>query len=650
MSKVIGIDLGTGNSCVAVIEGGKATVIANAEGNRTTPSVVYLNDAEREVGGSAKRKMTMNPKNTISFIKRFMGAQFTDSDVQKMLKQISYDVINDNGKPRVKIVNKDGSSRTYSAEEISSYILAKMKKTAEDYYGCEVKDAVITCPAWFNDTQRQATKLAGELAGLNVLRVINEPTAAILASNIDLKEGAEKTVAVVDAGCGTTDVSICEMSRVDGQLVVEIAASYGDVFLGGVDFDNAIVDWLLTEFKAENGVDLKKDPMAYTRILEAAEKAKCELSSTTSSEINLPYITQIDGVPAHLVKTLTRAKYEQLTAHLVDKIVECARVAIEKAGKTTSDINEILLVGGLTRSLNIQEALTKTFGLPLDKSANPDESVALGAVTQANIIVGGDASQDILLLDVTPISLGIETEGSIMTKLIEANTTIPTSKKETFTTAADNQPAVTIKILQGERQFSKDNKTIGMFTLDGIMPARRGVPQIEVTFDIDANGILKVSAVDKGTGKEQHITVNNSNALTPEEIERIKKDAEAHEAEDKRAKEELDKFNAVEAYAYQVRNALDDEKLKEFLSQEQKDEINKKADALLEVVKEKDLAKAEAAKKELEDYFMPLMTQFYQQNAPQGQAAPEEPVNEGAQPEAGKTDEKVDDVPFEEVK
>ena len=650
MSKVIGIDLGTGNSCVAVIEGGKATVIANAEGNRTTPSVVYLNDAEREVGGSAKRKMTMNPKNTISFIKRFMGAQFTDPDVQKMLKQISYEVINDNGKPRVKIVNKDGSSRTYSAEEISSYILTKMKKTAEDYYGCEVKDAVITCPAWFNDTQRQATKLAGELAGLNVLRVINEPTAAILASNINLKEGEEKTVAVVDAGCGTTDVSICEMSRVDGQLVVEIAASYGDVFLGGVDFDNAIVDWLITEFKAENGVDLKKDPMAYTRVLEAAEKAKCELSSTTSSEINLPYITQIDGVPAHLVKTLTRAKYEQLTAHLVDKIVECARVAIEKAGKTTSDINEILLVGGLTRSLNIQEALTKTFGLPLDKSANPDESVALGAVTQANIIVGGDASQDILLLDVTPISLGIETEGSVMTKLIEANTTIPTSKKETFTTAADNQPAVTIKILQGERQFSKDNKTIGMFTLDGIMPARRGVPQIEVTFDIDANGILKVSAVDKGTGKEQHITVNNSNALTPEEIERIKKDAEAHEAEDKRAKEELDKFNAVEAYAYQVRNALDDEKLKEFLSQEQKDEINKKADALLEVVKEKDLAKAEAAKKELEDYFMPLMTQFYQQNAPQGQAAPEEPVNEGAQPEAGKTDEKVDDVPFEEVK
>ena len=649
MSKVIGIDLGTGNSCVAVIEGGKATVIANAEGNRTTPSVVLLKDSEREVGSSAKRKMTMNPKNTVSFIKRFMGAQFTDPDVQKMLKQISYEVINDGGKPRVRITNADGSTRTYSAEEISSYILTKMKKTAEDYYGCEVKDAVITCPAWFNDTQRQATKLAGELAGLNVLRVINEPTAAILASNIDIKEGEEKTVAVVDAGCGTTDVSICEMSRVDGQLVVEIAASYGDVFLGGVDFDNAITDWLITEFKSEHGVDLKKDPQAYARIIEAAEKAKCELSSTTSSEINLPYITQVDGVPAHLVKTLTRAKYEQLTAHLVDKIVECTRVAIEKAGKTTSDINEILLVGGLTRSLNIQDALTKTFGLPLDKSANPDESVALGAVTQANIIAGGSASQDILLLDVTPISLGIETEGEVMTKLIEANTTIPTSKKETFTTAVDNQPAVTIKILQGERQFSRDNKTIGMFTLDGIMPARRGVPQIEVTFDIDANGILKVSAVDKGTGKEQHITVNNSNALTPEEIERIKKDAEAHEAEDKRAKEELDKFNAAEGYAYQVRNAMDDEKLKDFLSTEQKDTITKKVDAVLEAVKEKDLVKTETVKKELEEYFMPIMTSFYQQQNPQ--SAPQEPVNENQSATGEKpSDEKVDDVPFEEVK
>ena len=649
MSKVIGIDLGTGNSCVAVIEGGKATVIANAEGNRTTPSVVLLKDSEREVGSSAKRKMTMNPKNTVSFIKRFMGAQFTDPDVQKMLKQISYEVINDGGKPRVKITNADGSTRTYSAEEISSYILTKMKKTAEDYYGCEVKDAVITCPAWFNDTQRQATKLAGELAGLNVLRVINEPTAAILASNIDIKEGEEKTVAVVDAGCGTTDVSICEMSRVEGQLVVEIAASYGDVFLGGVDFDNAITDWLVAEFKSEHGVDLKKDPQAYARIIEAAEKAKCELSSTTSSEINLPYITQVDGVPAHLVKTLTRAKYEQLTAHLVDKIVECTRVAIEKAGKTTSDINEILLVGGLTRSLNIQDALTKTFGLPLDKSANPDESVALGAVTQANIIAGGSASQDILLLDVTPISLGIETEGEVMTKLIEANTTIPTSKKETFTTAVDNQPAVTIKILQGERQFSRDNKTIGMFTLDGIMPARRGVPQIEVTFDIDANGILKVSAVDKGTGKEQHITVNNSNALTPEEIERIKKDAEAHEAEDKRAKEELDKFNAAEGYAYQVRNAMDDEKLKDFLSTEQKDTITKKVDAVLEAVKEKDLAKTETVRKELEEYFMPIMTDFYQKQNPQ--SAPQEPVNENQSATGEKpSDEKVDDVPFEEVK
>lgn len=669
MSKVIGIDLGTGNSCVAVMEGGRATVIANAEGKRTTPSVIYIKDSDREVGDVAKRKLVMNPKNTVSFIKRFMGAKFADPDVQKMLTRISYEVIDENSKPRVKITNTDGTSKLYSPEEISSFILALMKKTAEDYYGEEVTKAVITCPAWFNDAQRQATKVAGELAGLEVLRIINEPTAAILASDIKLNKDQDKTVAVVDLGCGTLDISVCDISVVDGTTMVEILSSHGNVFLGGENFDNAIVKWVIDEFKKQYGADLSKDPMAYARVITAAEKAKCELSSASSTDINEPYITQVDGQPAHLTMTLTRAKYEQLTADLVQEVVDCTAKAFEKAGKTANEIDEILLVGGMTRSLNVQEGLTKAFGLPLDKSANPDEIVALGAVTQANIIAGGEGVKDIQLLDVTPLSVGIETEGEIMTVLIPANTTIPTTQKQTFTTAVDNQPGVFIKVLQGERQFSRDNKTIGTFQLDGIAPARRGVPQIEVSFDIDANGILKVSAKDLGTGKEQHITITNSDGLTPEEIERIKADAEKFKEEDAKRKAEVDKLNAAEGYAYQIRNTMDEENFKDKFTEEQKKTLNEKIDVVLAAAKDKDVEKAEAAKKELEDVFNPIIQEIYKQAAPQGGANPEAgPMDadmfsqmfNGAQAQAGGAshgeatsqapDGDTTDVPFEEVK
>lgn len=609
MSKnVIGIDLGTGNSCVAVIENGKPVVIANAEGQRTTPSVIYIKDGEREVGSSAKRKMTVNPKNTISFIKRFMGARYTDKDVQSMLSRIAYDVVNEDGKPRVSI---DGNN--YSPEEISSYTLAKMKKIAEDYYGAEVKDAVITCPAWFGDDARQATKLAGELAGLNVLRIINEPTAAILSSNIKVDEDKDLIVAVADLGCGTYDVSVCSLSMVDGQLMVEVLASYGDVFLGGENYDHAIINWLCDEFMKENGVDLSRDPMAYSRIAEAAEKAKCELSSSTTTEINLPYITVVDGAPKHLVTTLTRAKFEQLTETITEKVIDCTRKAFEKAGKTANEIDSILLVGGSTRMLSVQDALSNAFGRPLDKSSNPDEAVALGAVLQANVLAGGDNAKDILLLDVTPLSVGIETNGEVMTTMIESNTTIPTQKKEIFTTAVDNQPAVSIRVYQGERKFTRDNKLIGEFELGGILPARRGVPQIEVTFDIDANGILKVSAKDLGTGKENNITVTSSNALTPEEIERIKADAEKYKAEDEKRKAEVDKLNSIEGYAYSVKNSIEDETFAKTLTEEQKTNLTEKIDAVLEATKAKDVNKAEEAQKALGEAFNPIAENIYKQ-------------------------------------
>ena len=613
-NKVFGIDLGTGNSCVAVIEGGQAKVIANAEGSRTTPSVVFLGtnkdgNFERKVGSTAKRGMVMNPKNTVSFIKRFMGAEWNDADVQKMLTMITYEVVNKNNKPYVRIDGKD-----YSAEEISSYILADLAKVASDYYGEEVKDCVITVPAWFNDVQRKATKLAGELAGLTVHRIINEPTAAILAAGMD-KEDKERLVLVNDLGCGTEDVSICEVS----QGMVEVLASDGDVFLGGQNYDNEIVDWMAEEFmKDHSGVDLRKEPMAYARLVEAAEKAKCELSSATQTEINLPYIIPINNIPQMLVLTLTRAKFESITKKYTDKVIEIAKRALQKAGKNASDITDILLVGGSSRMPPAAGALKNTFGDKLNKQSNFDEAVALGAAIQAKAIVNPEDS-DTLLLDVTPISLGIEVNGNMFGKLIDANTTIPCKKSQVFTTAVDNQPAVTIVVLQGERPMSKDNKQIGIFNLDGIAPAPRGIPQIEVTFDIDANGTLTVSAKDLGTQKEQHITISDSNALSQEEIDRIKKEAEEHKAEDDKKKAEMDKRNAAEGYIYSVEKTLTDENLKDKFTDDEKKHLEDLVKEAKEAIDSKDDAKMFEKKDELEKVFQPIITRIYQENAPKDQ-------------------------------
>ena len=605
-NKVFGIDLGTGNSCVAIIEGGQAKVIANTEGSRTTPSVVFIKGDERKIGGSAKRGMIMNPKNTVSFIKRFMGAEWNDSDVQKMLTMVTYEVVNKNNKPYVRIEGKD-----YSAEEISSYILADLAKVASDYYGEEVKDCVITVPAWFNDVQRKATKLAGELAGLNVHRIINEPTAAILAAGMD-KEDKERLVLVNDLGCGTEDVSICEVS----QGMVEVLASDGDVFLGGQNYDNEIVNWLADEFMKDHAnIDLRKDPMAYARLVEAAEKAKCELSTSTSTEINLPYITVLDGVPQMLITTLTRAKFEQMTKKYTDKVIEIAKRALEKAKKTSADITDILLVGGSSRMPQVQEALKNAFGDKLNKSSNFDEAVALGAAIQAKAIVNPEES-DTLLLDVTPITLGIEVNGNMMGKLIDANTTIPAKKSQVFTTAVDNQPAVSIVVLQGERPMSKDNKQIGMFNLDGIAPAPRGVPQIEVTFDIDANGTLTVYAKDLGTQKEQHITINDSNALSKEEIERIKKEAEEHKSEDAAKKAEFDKKNAAEGYIYSVERSLSDDNLKDKFTDDEKKQLQDLVDAAKKAIDEKNDSEMFAKKDELEKVYNPIISRIYQENMP----------------------------------
>ena len=610
-NKVFGIDLGTGMSAIAIIEGGKAQVIANKEGSRTTPSVVYIGKdkdgkEDRKIGASAKRGMIMNPKNTVSFIKRFMGSEWNDKDVQKMLTMVTYDVVNKNNKPYIKIDGKE-----YSAEEISSFILTEMASIASDYYGEEVKDCVITVPAWFNDIQRKATKLAGELAGLNVLRIINEPTAAILAAGMD-KDSKERLVLVSDTGAGTHDVSICEVS----EGMVEVLASDGDVFLGGQNYDNEIVNWLAEEFmKDHSGIDLRKDPMAYARLVEAAEKAKCELSTSLQTEINLPYITVQDGVPQMLVMTLTRAKFESMTKYLTDRVIEIAKNALKKAGKTISDITDILLVGGSSRMPQIQEALKNAFGDKLNKSSNYDEAVALGAATQAKSIANPEEG-DTLLLDVTPISLGIEVNGNMFGKLVDANTTIPCKKSQVFTTAVDNQPAVTIVVLQGERPMSKDNKIIGTFNLDGIAPAPRGIPQIEVTFDIDANGTVTVTAMDKATNKEQHITISDSNSLSQEEIDRIKKEAEEHKAEDDKKKAEMDKKNTAEGYIYSVEKSLNDEQFKDKFTSDEKKQLEDLVKEAKEAIDSKDDDKMFAKKDELEKVYQPIITRIYQESMP----------------------------------
>ena len=601
MGKIIGIDLGSTNSCVAIMENGKATVVVNEEGNRTTPSVIALKDGDRKVGTSAKRQQIVNPKETVILIKRFMGATYDES--KEAINHVQYEVVNKSGFPMVKI-----EGREYSPEELSSMIVNKMKKVAENYLGTDVKEAVITVPAYFNDLARQATKTAGELAGLDVKRVIAEPTAAILASNIDMVKGGK--FAVADFGGATTDFSIADIS----DSVVEILATNGDVYCGGSDIDKAIADYIINKFKSENGIDLSTDAQSYARIYEAAEKAKCELSSTTSTEISLPYITIKDGKPIHLTETLTRVKFEQLAMPIIDKVIGCGKEAIKESKISTKDLDGILLVGGSCRIPLVQERLEKEFGVKLIKNVNLDEAVALGAAVQGSII-NGDNENNILLLDVTPLSLGIETMGGVMTKLVESNTTIPCKKTQIFSTAVDNQSSVTIRCLQGERPMANDNKEIGVFNLDGIAPARRGIPQIEVSFDIDVNGILKVSAVDKATGKEQNITIENKGSLTQEDIDRIKADAEAHKAEDDKKREELEKLNKVSSIRYTVENTLENYKDKpEYLTEEDKAYFNEKLEVLKKMEKDKDFSNLDTIDKEISARWNTIASKAYGSN------------------------------------
>ena len=632
MGKIIGIDLGTTNSCVSVLEGNEPVVIPNNEGKRTTPSIVaFVENGERKVGDPAKRQAITNPKNTIYSIKTFMGESFEQA--QKEISRVPYEVKKgDNNTPRVEI-----NGQLYSPQEISAIILQKMKQTAEDYLGQEVKEAVITVPAYFSDAQRQATKEAGEIAGLNVRRIVNEPTAASLAYGLDKKQDDMK-IAVFDLGGGTFDISILEL----GDGVFEVKSTNGDTHLGGDDFDHKIIDWLAEEFLKDENIDLRKDPMALQRLKEAAEKAKIELSSATSTEINLPYIMPVDGIPKHLVKTLTRSKFEQLIDDLLQNLVEPCQTALKDAGLSASEIDEVILVGGSTRIPSVQEAVEKLFNKAPSKGVNPDEVVALGAAIQGAVLTG--EVKDVLLLDVTPLSLGIETLGGVMTKLIDANTTIPTKKSETFSTATDNQPSVQINVLQGERSMARDNKQNGVFNLDGIPPAPRGVPQVEVTFDIDANGILNVSAKDKASGKEQKIRIEASSGLSDDEIKRMKEEAAANAESDKREKERIDKLNQADSTIFQT-----EKQLKEFgdkIPADKRGPIDSALEKLKEAHKAQNIEDIDKYMDELNTAFQAASQDMYNAQNPQADGAQQD-----AQPGQDNTGgDDVTDVDFEEVK
>ena len=624
---IIGIDLGTTNSCVAVVEGGEPVVISNSEGRRTTPSIVSFTENDRKIGDPAKRQSVTNPKNTIYSIKRFIGKDY--SACSDETKRVPYEV-KKSKTGNVPVVNIDG--RDYTPQELSAMILQKMKKTAEDYLGYEVKRAVITVPAYFGDAERTATIEAGEIAGLKVERIINEPTAAALAYGLD-KKNTDSKILVFDCGGGTHDVSVLEI----GDGVFEVKSTDGDTHLGGDDFDNAIITWMLDEFKSEHAMDLAKDAMALQRLKDAAEKAKIELSSTSESEINLPYITAKDGMPLHFVKKLTKSKFDQMTSSLVDRAIACAKSALKNADLKPSDIDEVILVGGSTRIPAVQEAIEKFIGKKSNKSVNPDEVVALGAAIQGAVLTGGIT--DVLLLDVTPLSLGIETMGGVFTKLIDANTTIPTRKSETFSTASDNQPSVELHVLQGERAMAKDNRSLGRFNLDGIMSAPRGVPQIEVTLDIDANGILSVSAKDKATGKENKIRIEGGSQLTKEEIEKMKADAEANAESDKIEKEKVEKLNQADSQIFQT-----EKQMKEFdekLTEEDKSTLKTDLDALRAAYTEQDVARIDATSEKLNESWNAISTRLYQESSQE--------TNESTNTEPSGNGE-VEDTDFEEVK